>query len=791
MVKRIQRKINNTGAALVMVIVCMLFIGIVSVAVLAMAMGNFGSTQTATKGSENFYTTETVADNLKVYLQQLANKAATDAYMTQLSTGDDDAAAFNVLFRTNLANTLSGKNEDYFKEKIQENTGVALSSEYEFNVDYLSDPNFVSQFIADGVLKNVEIKYTQEKTNYTTTISSDFEFTAVAPPLEYQNPDKKYLYDVDKYIFISGDDVNIGSSTSVGGDNTVIGNIYANGDIKVNASDSVSLAAENIIASDKREDKGSVKIVDGNNLSFTGFSEQFLDVKKDTYSVVSKTNGNVWCDDFNIQKGKITISSKVNLILGDDLTLEGDNIQFKVVNGTEPGDKGGIIAYSTDSRAEDEDDPINGTKATVHKNSGSIVINGKGTKLDLTNLNKLYLNGYAYTEVPDIAGEDNYNKYFVQGESLTYKSLQSIYLVDASKLIYTEDGVDKVVGSNPMPKALFDKWVATGRQTDFTVWPDGIDSDVANELKFTSKTVGYASGAEYVYVYWKFPNASFAANYFNSVNDPEVLKQKISAIGSGACINLPSDTSQIKTKGNLISYDGTDIVPMGKTADPISSSECSAHQIYYKNIKSSLSKDMYKNKDNLFDDVLFAGNKLSLVTTNEYDLVAPEQDGDFGCIWKNDGTGEIELNPEDATYKLILVNGDKTISDIDCRTNNEKYIVIATGKVTFENVHFKGIVFAKGGVDVVGSNNEFECLGNYQYVVSGEKMYKSEFEAILSVKYDKVPGDEDYDADVADDYKGNELLRKIFGVSDDDEEAGDDFSKYDFTSVNYVGFKKY
>ena len=512
--RKILGKLNNSGATLVMVIVAMLFIGIISVAVLALAMGNFGNTQTVTKASESFYTAETVNDSLKICLQQYANKAAKAAYMEQLQNGVVEAAAFQTSFRTKLADMLEGKADADFLSEIQSNTSETLTG-YTIKMDYVRTPNFRTEFLSSGVIKNVEVIHVEAGTNVTTNLCSDFQISAVAPPLVYVDPDKIYKYDVDKFLFISDADVVFGDNTDeMAGVNNATGSIFANGNINIQTSNKLNLSAKNIISSNKNSTATSAKgnfIMNKGSLSIKGFDKKFQDVHKTgSYDPVDNINGNVWCDNFDVENGTVVISTKTTLYLGDDLTLEGDGTVFGVADAGEPGDNGGIIAYSTSSKASEKDEAVGGTitRATAHKKSGSVVINGKNAKLDLSELEKLYLAGQAYTEIPDVAGSTTAtNMYFVQGESLTYKSLQSIYLVDGAKLYYEDGGNRVYIGSNPMKEADFEKWRDGGYNTDATV-PTG----VLSTDKFEYKSVQYSSHAIYYYVYWKFTDADYAVD---------------------------------------------------------------------------------------------------------------------------------------------------------------------------------------------------------------------------------------------------------------------------------------
>lgn len=786
-VNKVFKKLNNNGATLVMVIVCMLFIGIISVAVLALAMGNFGSTQTVEESSKNFYTTEVYTDSLKLLLQQEANKAAQSAYMTQLTNGVVEKNALESSFRSQLADTFQTvfASEDDIKNQIQAKTSTTLA-DYTIKIPYITEnqsefDTFKNDFVENGILRNVEVSYLEPGTGYMTTLCSDFQFSINAPGIMPIDPEKKFAYDVDKYVFISDSDIDLGvQGDTLAGNNIITGNLYASGDISVNVNSSLSINAKNIVAANKDEGKGNI-IINSGSLTHRSFNEQFYDVYRTDYDRADENNSNVWCDNYDIKGGDVTLSTTAYLYLGDDLTLDGDGTGLDVQSFSEPGDNGGIVAYSTNPDAT-------GTTATVHKNSGSIVINGKNTTLNLANLKKLYLAGLAYTEVPGVAGDDNSEKkYFVQGESLTYKSLQSIYLVDGSLLYYNE-GVEKVyVGSNPMKKEVFDKWCsqcfsdygATGNPS----FPDGIPN--IDSQRYTTKEVTYVNGGTYVYVYWNFIDSDYAVDYFSDVTSSplsgdERIKQRLSA-GLGS-ITLPTST-EVSAKGNLISYDGSTPGYVTGGLSYSASAECSKAKKSYNNIKTSFSTEFKMDTPDsndpfdIFKHVLFAGDKLDKITEKKiYDLTAPTQDVDNGCM-KLVGSN-VEKDTDTYEYKLYVCNTDLDLSSYSFDDSTTKYIIVCKGRVTFKSAtNFKGIVFAKNGVVVNGTGNKFECLGNYKYkTADGSYQYKTEFDAILSVEDDSNPG--------------NVLLRKIFGVDENDGDSEDAEPIYDFTDVRAINFIK-
>ena len=82
---------NNKGATLVMVIVAMMFVAIIASIVLTLTVGNSKAAKTTADTSGNFYSSESVLDDLNMYLKKLGTAAATEAYAATLEGCDNPA----------------------------------------------------------------------------------------------------------------------------------------------------------------------------------------------------------------------------------------------------------------------------------------------------------------------------------------------------------------------------------------------------------------------------------------------------------------------------------------------------------------------------------------------------------------------------------------------------------------------------------------------------------------------------------------------------------------------------
>lgn len=778
MLRRAYGRSDNRGASLVLVIISLLFVGIIAAAILRMTVGNNMAVDTANRSSSTFYTTEDALDDLKLYLQKFANEAATKAYADQLSqmgvVGTVDQTQFEYDFKVYLKQILENGEWDKLQSGDGTNDNVALISRGkiagangytitigDFSVNYQSglNPDGTNDEDTPAAITGVTVGFLDsvENTGYQNTIYTDIVFSADMPRMTWQNTEKSFDYDTDKYVIISDNNLSFNNFNG-----TVRGSLYAKNDVNINSDSTVTINSKYLIAGQ------NVNLLKG-TFKFGGFDTALLDLKKDTsvYETKTQDNENIWCNNLAIERGKMEIGNG-QIYVKDDLSLNGDNTEFSVKSGATSGK---IVGFSSD----------NGTTGGLidYDKSSAIVVNGAGAKVDLTNIGKIVLAGTAYTEIPKVPGQATNIDYFVQGESITYRTLQSMYMVDAGKLYYMNGSNRVYIGRNPMTAAEYNAWKGS-KLADI---PSSISSLVASGDQFRVKAVQYPVGgstAEFYYIYWNFNSVQDAVKYFYGLEDEATIAQKVRMLGEGY-IKLPAD-AKIDTAGNVIKYDPADtnyfISKKNKVAGLSSAGlqTCIDARTSFSNLKSSLSTDKIGAGD-LFTGSLFAAGEISLANTNMiYDLNGPQtewtdtdSEGNTitygGYCLKTTGNAKA-TDPTSWSYKLVTGKNVK-ISTMNDYTSDPtttvfkpatgvKYVVVTMGDVTMDAAcDFNGIIFAGGNVSVMG-NSTFYCLGNFYKTIekdgSTTSQYTTEFKALLDVKGD-------------DENSPNEILRRIFGVS--------------------------
>lgn len=778
MIRRFQNGNSNRGASLVLVIVSMLFIGIIAAAILVLTTGNIDANKTSKNSGENFYSAESVIDSIKIYLQKKANEAATEAYAATLSdVASDPSVDINNKFEEHFSLIMKDK-MDIELDKTQSGSLCEIFSLGGSNYGSLGiadgntisiDPDVIKYNATSNTIEGIHLIFT-DATGYSTSIDTDLKFACKMPPLSWNASDAQYEYNVDKFIIISENGVESATGNASG---TVTGNIYSGNDINMTLA-SASGATGTLNFNSQYIISGGEVILSNGNVNFKGLkaggrATELLDLKRKEALATLKTqdDATLWVKGIELKGGKVNVTvndNQASIHVKDDLSLNGEESKFTMTDG----DYYGFSADNTTAGS-----------VSAHNPSSAIVVNGANSVLDMSGADSLTLAGTAYTQVPEIAGltaaEDC--EYFVQGESVTFKSLQSAYLVPAEYIRMN----GTTGGYNPIPDDQFSKFQGVDTSALGTA---GVN---LNGSGYRTTTVRYSSatGAKlYYFVYWDFASVGDAVRYFNTQysSNKALLESKIGMIGSGK-ISLPST---VYSKGDLITWNGTTLGHTNSTwvGSGDKTSDCIAYDETYKKYCSALSEDSTIVSDALFDNMFANGDFDLCKTSRSVELKSPKSwtTDDYSYTgYTLNATGQ----DDGKTWKYVLLTGENlSISDTATDT---KYIVVANGNVTVTASTFNGLIIAKGKV-YIGSNVNMTCLGNFHNKIvqktdttNVKEEFISEFDALLNVTVDN-------DSDMEN---GNTVLRNIFGVAGSTSTgSGNSGSAKDIASVGTVNFKK-
>ena len=793
---------DNKGASLVMVLVAMFFVGVIAAIALTITVGNTKSTKASVDTSENFYSSESVLDDLEMFLRKYATSAATEAYGMTFEGGvdpdfEDD---FIANFKDKFVDVLSGTEGVFTSYAESDGNGkMVINADFIKNQICFDRPGTITiKYNADTfanidsetypILKGVEIIYVDAE-GYETKLTTDITFKAQLPDTESTDTSGEFTYDIDHFVMISGKSIrpviyvdSDGKSqfSTISGD--ITGNIYATNNLNVYTetpltssdagdTDWIRLRSQYVLVGGNINVNGrmSVNPVADNTIIYEGAG--------------TKIGAEVWTNNMflNLKDAEVSTgrqadpddeSSYLNtdVYLKGSLELNGAKSKYTAVGGR-------LYAYS-----EDDGTALSGSKPE----SSAIILNGLGAKLDLSALGSLRVAGKAYTALPDLDGIDalyNYYigkgsepdgdiSYYAQGESITYRSIQALYLIPGDYITG--------VGHNPMKASEFAGISKNNIQVPESIF--GTEGTAGYKLtndKIKSHTVRYLNGENYVYLFWDFKSADVAIDYFNEVtkhdSDPDtadgryydlILKQFSMMNADNGCIKLPADT---KTNGNALKYDTSN--KFGKVA--ATGAGLSGYDGYFNGMMAKLDSSATTSSPNLIEN-MFEGF---------YDK---DEDGDYthpaatffdgpiyGPLSYVDGNGKahtsssVEGAAKAKNAKYWLKTGSSvTVNSID---DEYTYIIITPGDVTFASGctgDFRGIIIAGGNVTLPKYMN-MECLGMLKYnsIVGSTStpVDTTEFKALLSVAIDDSVTT-----------SGNSILRSIFGLRNNSTHVGGD-----------------
>ena len=826
---RKNRHMNNKGAALVMVILAMMFVGIIAAIALTLTVGNSKSTKATIDTSENFYSSENVLNDLEMYLKKLATDSATKAYaeaLVNMEPGKDTEQKFEEAFADAILDMLKGDGTNPGKlagDNVGTGNSFKLSllkeicyDRYDLttNTEYTDDNKPVDiryekiEKGSDGkvIIKNVVI--TLRENGYESTITTDITFDARMPRTGKLDASSDFGFAIDHHLIIAGDSIKpigylpksaetVFTRSTNGMKGTYTGNIYAFNDFiiqtKAGSDNAVNLKSYSVVVgNDIIVDKSAG--VDGNgNLNIEPINNDAI-----LYENGTKFGTKVWSDNIKVYDGNVSISGNGTLLadtyLGGNLELNGNSSSFTVTKGGE------FVGFSYGGASTD----ITSTGKIAPKSS-AIILNGLGSTLNLSDLNSLTIGGTAYTAISSLGNLDTYYSdynasdtelgnlnYYTQGESITYRALQALYLVPGYCL--TD------IGHNPLLVSEVSGTLKVEVPADLQEY---LDPDKMVEFH-KERYVGTSD--DKVYVLWTFKDKESAVDYVNYIlartadkrnyNGKDLADKQISMLATnGGGITLPtSPSSTVSLFGNGVYLEGGKIktIEGGGT----SSSLDSAYKGWLSNADGNKSGSGNSILANMFTNnelTTYAGG-----TQKEYTLLGPLDENinsegkaltydlaagpinNSGTLLTNYKNDHDYANQTDRK-KYVLVTGDNINWSTSFATDTT-YIFITPGNVTISStsVPFRGMIIAGGSV-ILPDGLDMKCLGMLSYIqyVAGVKQGQidtTEFQALLSVKTLVKNASNEYEEDSS---SGNYKLRQIFNVADTSSTGGngtgDDF----------------
>lgn len=747
------RKDNNRGFSLFTVLIAVSFVAILGMLILYIAISNFNMKITGLKGKDAFYTAERALEEIRTGLQEDVGEAMSTAYTQVLESYSKESSQdatmdeqrqkqFEELFLKALQKRLAASDKEtkqYSLKKlisyvdILNDTSVfdekkeslvitnPSGSSPEMSVNKSSD---TADEKGSVLLKNLKVIYVDSK-GRAAIIETDIRLDV--PDVQFPTPST--LPDLMNMIVVA--DAGIvceGDTTST---STIQGSIYAGLLPKSKVGETDTADGARSTHSIYVQKNATLNIESGDKVVCAG------KINVDNGSSFSSASGvNLWAKGLDVNSGK-EVKLEGTTYFADDLTVSGKNNNITIA--------GNYYGFGSVTSALNADCYFykNGIY-TKGQNTGAdlssaIVINGKNTTLDLSNVQKLMLAGKNYIASSKVTGTKTNASDVMTGESITVKGTQLAYLLP-SELLGTSGSFTNPMDANTY-QSSFRGISDTNNiliQMDVPVeaWGGKTLRDLGVDQNNPVQTVFYnePGGTSYVYFYLNFTNeanaAAFLQNYLTvnpdaKENMDKYLSFYFSGEESGISVKDADSYLRYVTGGNVLTYDGstdTSSLQAATDTDAAADSKLVQEQIGYQNSWYALNRKMISSYDllNTSVDEGWKDTDGNEVTHNEtesgrsvYDNLVNEQKM-VEFVYENNSTDlkyEFTADQADGGLKAIMYHngGSCTLRDgtsvdgkdktliIDKDLAENLRLVVCTGDVVIESgVNFKGIIMTKG-----------------------------------------------------------------------------------------------
>lgn len=562
-------KRDDRGSAIVIVIIAMALIGIMATSILWAAYLNYRIKINDLKVKNSFYSAETVVEQIQAGVKLKVSEAINEAYQEVVSNWDalgtdsNRESYFITLYIAAVEDrfiTPTCSAGRYDKDILKGFVDAAWWNESNPNGHIVKDswdaaiPEFKAANAVNGygsmALKNICVEF-YDAEDYLSIINTDIAIDV--PKLRFTQAgtiDRLY-----PYALIGDEGIEMGANTVV-----VKGSIYGGvndkmeGGIQITRNSHVTIEDASYVIS-------GGDIVVGNDPIFASMVNQDAELIIRNVMQDSKAfRTNVYANGLALNGGHLDVTGTMyvanDLILsgkGSNVSLAGQYYGYGNTNTSKnqelmnKTDEDGNVVLGSDGKPEKELQNANPANT-----SSAIVINGKDSTVNLTDLTVLQLAGRAYVSLSADDEKDNGMPHVLMGESISVKSNQIAYLVPA-ECVGTLNG-KSVIGQNPVSTKTWTEMLSslseyqtpeTGGQAE----AGDVDDDDDNDFRIVdaSREATKLGGAKLI----DFGIPDIKASDLNGVDFTDItavitaLNQKAVTNGSGVRFLYKSDKEQV------------------------------------------------------------------------------------------------------------------------------------------------------------------------------------------------------------------------------------------------------
>lgn len=544
----IKKEDRNKGAALASVIIAMTVVSVLVVAIIFAAYTNFNMKVVDKKSTDNFYTAESVLDQISGGLINEMSTGYTRAYTEVMSsygnytTIADLQHAFRTAYVLNLVEELqiqNGELDDHNNPMLEDSTHYSLrnlrsyvdasaypsTATYTVGIDTAATGGNMIETLADGlVLRNILVTFTNG--GYTDSISTDIKITI--PGMVFSLISS--MPDIADFAYVAEDGVYLSANTTL----TLNGDAYSGNYTETDLYGEDQYRSITLQPGAKFNALNSELLVANGNVSAIGAAEfktgSGASGSKATAFYAKNIDAGLSLSNADTAANKINIGGRS--YIADDITLNGPDNELTI--------GGQYYGFGLG-------------KGNTAADSSSIIINGKNSTIDMSGLNTLVIGGTAYVSSSSVSGSDAYadstNHDVMTGEAIAVKSSQIAYLLPAEC---------QGIPCNPMSYSQYEKMVANNAN-----WKaDALNSVLSSINKsLTSygnvdvEVVFSASQGGSVYLYVSFDNVATASTYFNDLmNSSSATAERLQNYLTNYinAFTFNNDISRLVTDGNYL-----------------------------------------------------------------------------------------------------------------------------------------------------------------------------------------------------------------------------------------------
>ena len=741
---KLHKQTDDKGSAMVVVIIAMAFIGILASVLMYMSLLNYQMKANNLQAKDNFYSAETVLDEIRVHMEEQVSTSLGDAYTQILVNYDDTSvsekesklryAFLNSMQKAYKCSDTASLNYYDLKKLFD-----SLSPEVQKNTELQTGDGVNSYTIrmVNGVMQTMG-------TNGSGVAVGDLpkgQLTLFTDGLSFQK--LKVIYtNANGYVSVIQTDIRVkmpdmsfaqavslpsltGMSLVAQKNIQVVAESGKLSDAKIAAKIAGSFYADKVLVGNE-DDAASANVTlslleptnaENDDKRMVAATELYLGKGA---TLESDSYGELWAGKITMHggatdSGRATINFKGNdVYVAGDLRMDGANNNFTAGSLVDENYSGQYVGFGT---GEDG-------------NGSAIVVNGTGTDIDLSNLVNLTLAGNSYISTKNandnlteadgnLNGNASDRKDILMGQSIAVKSDQLAYLVPADLV----QG-----GSNPVTREQADAFGNTAVSFDTasnllggnTLASYGITKFITNG---SSEKQGIRtfykrlnSKITIVYYYVSFDSSTQAGRDAANRYFQDYYKVNKSTMDAYASIYTDGIKIRNQSAGAYIMHLAGNVVMFNK--DQATGSYSGTLQ------NATLGSDA--NNPGYQQQLAADASKFQALCKkliDGYEQLAPSEKGDTDNVYSNlVETGEITsfdavlrgsgLNREAAKYfestaypecKAVIVSGDYNYPE----AGHEEFksgIIIATGNVKIQDgKEFNGVILAGKNI-LLGQN---------------------------------------------------------------------------------------